>query len=171
MTTKSIWTPELFDELRRLICIEHLTALQAAKSLSEQTNQPITKNMVIGRCSRTGITLNPDPRHFLTSTDLDEIRKAKSTESSVAIARRLGVGVHAVWTARAGRTYKQGRPKPAAPTPNPFPDASGCLWPLGHPNELGFHFCGGSRLPGKPYCSSHSAVAYVRRPVAAVEVV
>jgi GcrA cell cycle regulator len=167
MTTAPTWTHERVEELDRLICTEHLTASQAATSLSESTNQPITKNMVVGKCFRAGIALNPDPRHFLTSTDLDAIRKAQSTESGAAIARRLGIGVHAVWAARAGRTYKQRRPKPASPTPNPFPDASGCLWPHGHPNEPGFYFCGDPRVFGKPYCPKHASVAYVPRPKAA----
>lgn len=35
-----------------------------------------------------------------------------------------------------------------------------CRWPIGHPKEPGFHFCG--RLPkqGSPYCSHHHRVAY-----------
>ena len=157
MTTKSIWTPELFDKLRRLICTEHLSAAQAAKSLSEETNQPITKNMVIGKCWRGGITI---PRRFLRPFEIEEIRN--STESCRALARRFGVHDSCVSKVRNGTTrgvlFKEART-----TPNPFPaDVRGCLWPHKHPNEPGFYFCGAHRLPGKPYCSSHSLVAYVR---------
>jgi len=38
----------------------------------------------------------------------------------------------------------------------------GCLWPQGHPDDAEFHFCGARPLAGKPYCASHSAIAYVR---------
>jgi hypothetical protein len=118
MTTEFTWTHERVDELRRLICMEHLSRAGAAQRLG------VSKNAVVGKCQRDGIGLAP-------------LR----------------------W-------------KPAEATPNPFPDVPDCcLWPHGHPNEPGFHFCGGHRVPGKPYCPKHSAVAYDRRPVAAVETV
>jgi len=35
-----------------------------------------------------------------------------------------------------------------------------CKWPLGHPGEPDFHFCGAPINPGFPYCLSHCSVAY-----------
>ncbi|MBV7257864.1 GcrA cell cycle regulator [Pacificimonas sp. WHA3] len=35
-----------------------------------------------------------------------------------------------------------------------------CKWPIGHPGEAEFHFCGGKSEPGFPYCNAHCAVAY-----------
>lgn len=35
-----------------------------------------------------------------------------------------------------------------------------CKWPLGHPGEPDFHFCGTPVNPGFPYCLSHCSVAY-----------
>jgi GcrA cell cycle regulator len=35
-----------------------------------------------------------------------------------------------------------------------------CKWPLGHPGEPDFHFCGNQVNPGFPYCLSHCSVAY-----------
>ncbi|MCE0743954.1 GcrA family cell cycle regulator [Acetobacter sicerae] len=37
-----------------------------------------------------------------------------------------------------------------------------CCWPLGDPGTPGFHFCGATPLPGKPYCAEHAAMAYVK---------
>ena len=37
-----------------------------------------------------------------------------------------------------------------------------CCWPLGDPGTPGFHFCGATPLPGKPYCAEHAAMAYVQ---------
>ncbi len=37
-----------------------------------------------------------------------------------------------------------------------------CCWPLGDPGTPGFHFCGATPLPGKPYCAEHAALAYVK---------
>jgi len=46
-----------------------------------------------------------------------------------------------------------------------------CRWPMGHPGEADFHFCGAPVNPGFPYCVEHCGRAYqaqlprgVRRP-------
>lgn len=46
-----------------------------------------------------------------------------------------------------------------------------CRWPMGHPGEPDFHFCGNQVNPGFPYCVEHCGRAYqaqlprgVRRP-------
>jgi GcrA cell cycle regulator len=35
-----------------------------------------------------------------------------------------------------------------------------CKWPIGHPGEPDFHFCGAPANPGFPYCVDHCGVAY-----------
>ena len=35
-----------------------------------------------------------------------------------------------------------------------------CRWPMGHPGEPDFHFCGDQANPGYPYCVAHCGVAY-----------
>jgi GcrA cell cycle regulator len=35
-----------------------------------------------------------------------------------------------------------------------------CKWPVGHPGEPDFHFCGQPANPGFPYCVEHCGVAY-----------
>jgi GcrA cell cycle regulator len=37
----------------------------------------------------------------------------------------------------------------------------GCMWPSGHPGDADFDFCGAKPMPGKPYCGTHCAVAYM----------
>ena len=43
------------------------------------------------------------------------------------------------------------------------PNMSGCKWPIGHPGDPDFYFCGKPVHPGKPYCLEHCAVAYRRK--------
>jgi GcrA cell cycle regulator len=67
---------------------------------------------------------------------------------------------------------------PAKPSPE-IADKTGlldlsdkvCRWPMGHPGEPDFHFCGEAVNPGFPYCVEHCGRAYqaqlprgVRRP-------
>jgi GcrA cell cycle regulator len=35
-----------------------------------------------------------------------------------------------------------------------------CKWPMGHPGEADFHFCGEQVNPGFPYCVEHCGRAY-----------
>ena len=35
-----------------------------------------------------------------------------------------------------------------------------CKWPMGHPGEPDFHFCGQPSNPGFPYCVEHCGIAY-----------
>lgn len=35
-----------------------------------------------------------------------------------------------------------------------------CKWPIGHPGEPDFHFCGRDSEPGMPYCADHCREAY-----------
>jgi GcrA cell cycle regulator len=56
---------------------------------------------------------------------------------------------------------------PAKPSPD-IADKTGlldlnekiCKWPIGHPGEPDFHFCGRPANPGFPYCVEHCGVAY-----------
>lgn len=56
---------------------------------------------------------------------------------------------------------------PAKPSPD-VADKTGlldlnekvCKWPIGHPGEPDFHFCGNPANPGFPYCVQHCGVAY-----------
>ena len=40
---------------------------------------------------------------------------------------------------------------------------SGCKWPIGHPGDNDFSFCGKPTIPGKPYCGEHCLIAYRRK--------
>jgi GcrA cell cycle regulator len=42
-----------------------------------------------------------------------------------------------------------------------------CRWPIGHPGDNDFRFCGAQRIPGRPYCLDHCALAYRGKVVAA----
>jgi GcrA cell cycle regulator len=43
-----------------------------------------------------------------------------------------------------------------------IPRPMACCWPIGEPGTKSFHFCEAEAVPGKPYCSSHAQIAYVK---------
>ena len=80
------------------------------------------------------------------------------------IGRRIGVTKNAVIgkVHRIGLTPRVITQKPP-PRRNVF-DFTGpaCMWPIGHPGEDDFHFCGEHPMAGKPYCRHHVEVAYIK---------
>jgi GcrA cell cycle regulator len=84
--------------------------------------------------------------------------------TTAEIGRRIGVTKNAV----IGKVHRIGlvpRVVKEAPPPrrNVFEfTGPACMWPIGHPNDDDFHFCGGRPVSGKPYCEAHAAKAYIR---------
>ena len=82
------------------------------------------------------------------------------------IAERLGGVTRNAVIGKAHRMGLSSRPSPIRRTQAPAPATGGiersCQWPVGHPGQSDFHFCGGSAVSGKPYCEDHCAVAYRR---------
>ena len=84
--------------------------------------------------------------------------------TTAEIGRRIGVTKNAV----IGKVHRIGLvprvvKETAPPRRNVF-DFTGavCMWPIGHPSDDDFHFCGARPLGSKPYCAEHAALAYVR---------
>ena len=49
-----------------------------------------------------------------------------------------------------------------ASAPSPRRHGQSCCWPLGDPGTRQLRFCGGEPMPGKPYCTEHAQLAYVK---------
>jgi GcrA cell cycle regulator len=84
--------------------------------------------------------------------------------TTAEIGRRIGVSKNAVIgkVHRIGLTPRVITEKPA-PRHNVFEfTGPACMWPIGHPGEDEFHFCGDRPMGGKPYCEHHAALAYIR---------
>ena len=131
------WSPERIVELTRL-WNEGLATSEIGKRLG------ISKNAVVGKAHRLHLSARPSP-----------IRRVMMRSAIVRPPRPLAEGRHLA-------------PAVHAPAPQPQPQRvvelsnQSCKWPIGHPNEAGFHFCGERAIVGKPYCSAHTSIAYVR---------
>lgn len=122
----------------------------------------VTKNAIVGKAHRLDLPARPSP-----------IRKQEASTAAPAPRRRPSVR-HAPSAPPARRPVppaSQPMPAAVAPAPapvnaavRPFPRASlrSCCWPLGEPGTRDFRFCGAEADPGRPYCATHAAVAYVR---------
>jgi GcrA cell cycle regulator len=130
-----------------------------ASQIAEQLGEGVTRNAVIGKAHRLGLEARPSP--------------VKGGEEAVEAAPAP--------VATAAAAAPAPRPAPAAPAPvakaavvAKKPVRTGkasrttlldlnekiCKWPIGHPGEPDFHFCGKPVQAGFPYCTEHCLVAY-----------
>jgi GcrA cell cycle regulator len=137
------WTQEQIADLMRL-WNEGLSTSEIGKRLG------ITKNAVVGKAHRLHLSARPSPiKRVALRLPLVKPALPKPAMTTAPVASPAAQP--------APQTAPTSAPKRAVEmTPH------SCRWPIGHPGDSGFHFCGDSALPGKPYCSTHAAAAYVK---------
>jgi GcrA cell cycle regulator len=157
------WTDERIALLKKM-WKEGKSAAEIAKTLGKG----VTRNAVIGKAHRMGLSGRPSPIKKPTPVKKEAAKK----ETSV----KLPVGKKAAPVA----------PSKAPAAKNPLlvkeaeelkkiekeivPLGGGvalidltermCKWPIGDPREPDFTFCGRGIRPGTPYCPDHAAMAY-----------
>src|SRR3954469_10582593 len=84
--------------------------------------------------------------------------------TTAEIGRRIGVSKNAV----VGKVHRIGLVPRIVKDEQPprrnvfeFPGPA-CMWPIGHPTDDDFHFCGGRPEAGRPYCEAHAKIAYIK---------
>ena len=129
------WTDERVDKLKAL-WKKGLSASQIATELGEN----ITRNAVIGKAHRLGLSSRPSPVKKPAQTKPRKVPVKKAAPAAPAVA-------------------PDPLDKPEKITILELTDRI-CKWPLGHPGEDDFQFCGSKSVPGQPYCAFHGAMAY-----------
>ena len=148
------WTDDVISRLKALWAEGHSTA-EIGRRMG------VSKNAVVGKAHRLALDARPSP-----------IRRGVPGDAPKRPAARRVTGptLPAMATAPA---EPDARPAPPPPSPSPAPvlravgrTGSGrlvaCCWPIGEPGTRSFRFCDDESLPGKPYCSVHAALAYVK---------
>ena len=158
----NIWTNEWPQDrivMLKQLCDARESFAKIAKLLG------VTRNAAIGKARREGFR-NCDPR----PPAKPRILKSPAERARERFMRQAN------WTAkRADREAKaKGRAREIAEgtftfdqfyeAPNPIGllalNSNTCRWPYGDPKTDEFHFCGGKPSVGKPYCPTHSRIAY-----------
>ncbi len=114
----------------------------------------------------------------LTAAQIAERIGGMSRNAVIGKAHRLGLSVSKPSGPRPSAPSLRKAPPPPPPPPAPLktePDIRAedlpwhrrCQWPIGHPGEPDFHFCGAAAAEGKPYCAEHCMLAYRQKEVAA----
>ncbi len=172
---------------------------RSASQIAELLGEGLTRNAVIGKAHRLGLSSRPSPLKAADGKNGDAkpaaraakaapreekpARPAKAAETPAEAPALAAAPVPAAAPAMArpakapvARPPVEAEPQPRMAPPRLAPvSAKGakggkvtlldlndriCRWPIGHPDEPGFHFCGKPVNPGFPYCSDHCLVAY-----------
>ena len=149
------WTPELDDCIRQSIA--------TGKSSSEIARHlnlhgfPVSRNAVIGRKKRLGLCTEGVPwkggnrvRERGWNPKAPKPPPRTITLPTIPAARPLLAIVRTL------------RPAPVGGVSLTHLQHDYCRFPIGDPKAAGFHFCGAEVHPGKPYCTSHCEIAYVK---------
>jgi len=158
------WSTEAIDRLRALWAEGHSTA-EIGRRMG------ISKNAVVGKAHRLNLSARPSP-----------IRRETGGQPAVAAPRTPRTPAPRNTLPQAAMPAPpaiMAAPAPAKPvavvqvhaagaapsTVRAFPrfaSKRNCCWPIGEPGTPEFRFCASDASNGKPYCTEHAAIAYVK---------
>ena len=136
------WTEEKVSKLKELWGKGN-TASQIAEILGG-----ISRNAVIGKAHRLNLSAKIKTRTASTNQSYENILDKKSSKT------------------KRGRNSKfksliiEKNFEPENPKQLEELDENSCKWPIGHPDENSFYFCGRSSLKDFSYCKLHLLYAY-----------
>jgi GcrA cell cycle regulator len=136
------WTDERIETLRK-----GWEGGKTASMIAEELGEGVSRNAVIGKAHRLGLQARPSP---VKSDD----SPADGAVTSAVVAKPVAPKPAPRRVVRAVAAVK--------PSKTTLLDLSEkvCKWPIGHPGEVDFHFCGKDSKASFPYCEEHCLVAY-----------
>ena len=136
------WNEEKVEKLKKLWG-KGSTASQIA-----EINGGISRNAVIGKANSLNLSSKIKTRNASSRQNFDnnlEIYNSKHKQSRKSKFRSLLIE----------KDFEPENPKKLEEL-----DESSCKWPIGHPEEQSFYFCGRSSLKDFSYCKLHLLYAY-----------
>ncbi len=153
------WTDEVIDRLR-LLWAEGLSTAEIGRRLG------VSKNAVVGKAHRLSLPPRPSPIRRGQPGDMPRPPSIRRVTGPTLPAMAAPVAVPPAAPPALPRPppLKAVPPVPAVRALGRAPGGRlvACCWPIGEPGTRSFRFCDDESLPGKPYCSAHAALAYVK---------
>tara|TARA_B100000524_G_scaffold132646_1_gene65970 strand:+ start:74 stop:571 length:498 start_codon:yes stop_codon:yes gene_type:complete len=138
------WTSEKVEKLKELWSKGH-TASQIAEMLGDTT-----RNAVIGKAHRLNLAARaPSKQHSNLSKSKED--KQTNRRSNAPMSRKAKFQ-----SILLDKNFEPENPKSLEELTE-----STCKWPIGHPNEEKFYFCGRKPEGDFPYCRLHVLYAFV----------
>ncbi|PDH18399.1 MAG: hypothetical protein CNA95_01230 [Pelagibacterales bacterium MED-G41] len=135
------WTDEKVEKLKELWGKGN-TASQIAEIIGG-----ITRNAVIGKAHRLNLSAKIKTRAATSSESFDNAIDNKNNKARKGRNRFKSLIIE--------KDFEPENPKQLEEL-----DENSCKWPIGHPDEKSFYFCGRSSLKDFSYCKLHLLYAY-----------
>jgi GcrA cell cycle regulator len=136
------WNEEKVDKLKELWGKGN-TASQIAEIIGG-----ISRNAVIGKAHRLNLSSKIKARNVPSSQNFNKSSKEDSSKQKVGRKSKFK-------SLLIEKDFEPENPKKLEEL-----DESSCKWPIGHPEEESFYFCGRSSLKDFSYCKLHLLYAY-----------
>ena len=136
------WTEEKVAKLRELWGKGN-TASQIAEIIGG-----ISRNAVIGKAHRLNLSAKIKTRTATSNRNFENSLDEKNTKSKRVRRNRFKSLI-------IDKDFEPENPKHLEEL-----DENSCKWPIGHPDEKSFYFCGRSSLKDFSYCKLHLLYAY-----------
>jgi len=136
------WNDEKITKLKKLWGNGN-TASQIAEIIGG-----LSRNAVIGKAHRLNLSSKIKTRNASSSKNFDNNLDENTTKQSQGRKSRFQSLI-------IEKDFEPESPKKLEEL-----DDSSCKWPVGHPEELSFYFCGRSSLKDFSYCKLHLLYAY-----------
>jgi GcrA cell cycle regulator len=168
------WNDEIIVRLRAMWAEGHSTA-EIGRRIG------VSKNAVVGKAHRLALEARPSPIRRDATADpatrvvtprrvvgptLPPLSAGDAPPRAAAPLSETADAASAPPQSAAPASPPQVAPRPPAPPVRAVPPRASrlvaCCWPIGEPGTSSFHFCDAEALPGKPYCTAHATLAYVK---------
>ena len=136
------WTDEKVAKLKELWGKGN-TASQIAEIIGG-----ISRNAVIGKAHRLNLSAKIKTRTAISSQNFDNSNNEKNIQSRRGRKNKFKSLI-------IDKNFEPENPKKLEEL-----DENSCKWPIGHPDEKSFYFCGRSSLKDFSYCKLHLLYAY-----------